>query len=393
MRNVLEEALDNGNLEKLLEMNMQSNAAIKIQKVHTGKAARKEMSPKHAEAQQDEAEASIDVLCHEVSQGLLKTYEDNGSLEKVLQATQHSKAPANDLDQVRDGMRNVLEEALDNGNLEKLLEKNMQTNAAIKIQKVHKGKAVRKEMSPKHAEAQQDEAEVSIDVLCNEVSQGLLNTYETGVLEEWLRNGDTEGGSANAPTPPPTVPAVKMPQAPAQLTAAPQSMASALEAMKMPQAPAQLIAAPQSMASATCSVPLLEAIGNSDRRIGVIVAKIEQTLNRIAESDAQAAHLGGELQKVCVESQRIQFQLDHQYKLMDDACARGGSLQEAQKKLADRINEETLQLRHAQVELEASLLNTARSEISAAASVCTMGDINISLANTASLAGTIPRSR
>jgi hypothetical protein len=85
---------------------------------------------------------------------------DDGSLDGVMLkafARDQGRVEAEDgFDQVRERMREILEGALDSGDLEQLLDQNMQANAAVKIQKVHKGNAVRREMSTKSADSQHE---------------------------------------------------------------------------------------------------------------------------------------------------------------------------------------------------------------------------------------------
>ena len=73
----------------------------------------------------------------------------------------------------------------------------------IKTLKVHKGKAARREVAEKRDQRNQgDTGNETVDSLCRDVSHGLLDSFESGRLEQWLKDGGLKGQV------PPTAPTV-----------------------------------------------------------------------------------------------------------------------------------------------------------------------------------------
>lgn len=263
--------------------------------------------------------------------GILEVSLDDGSLEVVAGAIADDDQ---ELDAIRDRMKDVLEASLFNGSLESILQSNMQ--AAKKAQ----------------------DTDASIGDMCLQVSTGLMESFANGSLEDWLRNGGLKGeDTVNV-----IVPVEASVVAPTPIFAT----------TELPLGWATTVPL------ATSASPVLEALGHSERRIGALTATIELTLRRIAESEAQAALYEANLAKVREENVRVNNAMEQRRRLANEVSMQYLDLQETHRKLTDGYEEECLKLRHANVELEPSLLYTARSEIS---TVCTMNDMMSTMAS------------
>eukprot|EP00929_Paragymnodinium_shiwhaense_P118246 TRINITY_DN90180_c0_g1_i1.p1 TRINITY_DN90180_c0_g1~~TRINITY_DN90180_c0_g1_i1.p1 ORF type:complete len:1318 (+),score=354.44 TRINITY_DN90180_c0_g1_i1:140-4093(+) len=114
--------------------------------------------------------------------------------------------------------------------------------------------------------------------------------------------------------------------------------------------------------------PVLEVLGNSERRIGALMAMVHAVKQQIAAADCQAAEMEATLRNTREESASLLETFQATQRRLEEQEARGLELEGIQRKLETDIDVQAQQTRHANLERE-SLVFSARSDISTACSL------------------------
>eukprot|EP00928_Gymnodinium_smaydae_P037234 TRINITY_DN25880_c0_g3_i1.p1 TRINITY_DN25880_c0_g3~~TRINITY_DN25880_c0_g3_i1.p1 ORF type:complete len:1226 (+),score=150.55 TRINITY_DN25880_c0_g3_i1:312-3680(+) len=208
------------------------------------------------------------------------------------------------------------------------------------------------------------DSNIDLTSLCVRVRDGLMAGVNNGSLDDWLSQGGIKGtpGDGRASLGPELVGTV-----PPMLPPERQSLAISHDC----SGPSEAIIPRPNQASAAegHEAVVLESVSNIDRRIGSLMAAIEHAKKRMLLADEQGRQLEGEIANARAESVRLDQELEVYHRLHHEADIRSQALADSQKKLTDEVDGKTLKLRHAHLDMEPNLLYTARSDLSTACTV------------------------
>lgn len=118
---------------------------------------------------------------------------------------------------------------------------------------------------------------------------------------------------------------------------------------------------------APVTATLLQVLSTCDRRIGQLSALIRDMKRRVADKDDQCQRFQAELDLARRELRHLDLDIEHQQQLTRRAELETAELQEGKRRLADKIDIEILKQRHAEVDIESTIVS-GRSDYSVASS-------------------------
>mmetsp|Transcript_63176 Transcript_63176/g.119508 ORF Transcript_63176/g.119508 Transcript_63176/m.119508 type:complete len:1033 (+) Transcript_63176:109-3207(+) len=431
----LEAALDNGNLQAVLQEIKQDAQAAQTDSLEDVRAQMKRLleescdsgalSQALAEVKADKKPVRDTESVRQQMKDILVEAESSGTLEAALRNVQGSAAAeAAETEDIRLHVKSLLEEAANSGAL---------TQALTEVKGVSAGKAgepsvedVRKKMREmleecadsgalSQALAQVKGSEPTVEDIRSKMRDLLEEACDTGNLASALaevKAGATEpnvedvrekmknmleeacdsGALADA------LACLKDPnnaedssledirlQMKDMLEAACDSgaLCEALAESKMAKTPsktnrdtcrdllAEFTHADEATLGTAGAMPLMLAVSNCDRRIGALNAMITETQRRIQDQEAYALQLEADIATAKQDSAQLAVEYDRQQRILDEADTTHRKLQDKQKKLFDDLDDEALKHRHCILDLDPSMYS-ARSEMS---TVCTVRDL------------------
>jgi creatine kinase len=358
-----------------------SASAAKIQAVHRGKQARKEMREKATErlgneAKQDTGQRQQEPArkapspeiskVREETRSMLEQALQSGRLEQVLAAEAQESFPSGGsrpevaapnsreatgmgtsiTEGIRLRMKSVLEEALSNGALAHVFSGQAGDIGGMNLT----AQQTPADLAPRKDIIEENPNGVCLDEVMRQVSIGLLESFESGRLEGWLKTGGLGSGEAAAGS------------------VAKNLCADFSDTGSFQASPLALL--PPLPPTADIRGPALKVLGNNDRRLGAMTVLVEVTRKRIAEADALAARMEADITSTYDEARRLDDEIEVRQKQIDEQEQRQMKLEEAQRQLSEDLFGEALKLRHAAVDLDPSMTpNFDRSDMSTACSM------------------------
>jgi hypothetical protein len=116
----------------------------------------------------------------------------------------------------------------------------------------------------------------------------------------------------------------------------------------------------------SAAVLALRAMSHRDRRVGELIAMIDEVKRQIAERDDRCTQIEERLNGVRLDIAHLELDVEWHRRAVEGAKERSCELEVSQRRLFGELDEHQQKFRHAKIEAQESCLMSARSELSTA---------------------------
>lgn len=270
---------------------------------------------------------------------LLMTSHENGSLAAGLQQVKEDK-----VEQIRNNMAELLQASFDNGNLEVSLKQlkddrldDIRTNMATLLWSNCESGELDKKLEDMTKDRAKDKArDALLAALGDDIDEATKQKARDALMA--ALGDDDEEAPSGTPSKPTYV-------------GTPSPPVKASSGMKTDMPAIDLA---------------IEAMSQRDRRIGELMAMINETKQQIVERDESCQVIEGKLGAARMDLAHMDLDVEWHRRALDDAKERSLELEAGQRKLLGELDGHQQKLRHAKIEAEESCIMSARSELSTA---------------------------